>query len=109
MAVQHDTGRTGKASLILKILTVLQLCYGPVVTYCMVYYYTKRVTLARLLANKGPAIYIVHFEQVFCYTSIILFSSHFSVTDCQCCDLCKRLHGVCSASILGYAIGLIVF
>jgi len=46
----------------------------------MVYYYTKRAMLARLLANKGPAIYIVHFEQVFCYTSIILFSSHFSVT-----------------------------
>jgi len=25
----------------------------------MVYHYTKRVTLARLLANEGPAIYIV--------------------------------------------------
>jgi len=25
----------------------------------MVYYYTKRATLARLLANKGPVIYIV--------------------------------------------------
>jgi len=51
-----------------------QLYYGPVVTYCMVYHYTKRATLARLLANKGPAIYVV---QVFCYTSMILFSSHF--------------------------------
>jgi len=25
----------------------------------MVYHYTKRVTLARLLANEGPAIYVV--------------------------------------------------
>jgi len=25
----------------------------------MVYYYTKRATLARLLANEGPAIYVV--------------------------------------------------
>jgi len=37
-----------------------QLCYGPVVTYCMVYHSTKRVTLARLLANESPAIYVVH-------------------------------------------------
>ena len=37
-----------------------QLCYGPVVIYCIVYHYTKRVMLARLLANKGPAIYVVH-------------------------------------------------
>jgi len=37
-----------------------QLHYGPVVTYCMVYHYTKRAILARLLANEGPAIYVVH-------------------------------------------------
>jgi len=42
-----------------------QLCYGPVVTYCMVYHYTKRAMLARLLANKGPAIYIVHLNRYF--------------------------------------------
>ena len=42
-----------------------QLCHGPVVTYCMVYHYTKRVTLARLLANEGPAIYIVHLNRYF--------------------------------------------
>jgi len=36
-----------------------QLYYGLVVIYYMVYHYTKRVTLARLLANKGPAIYVV--------------------------------------------------
>ena len=49
-----------------KLLEILsQLCYGPVVTYCMVYHYTKRATLARLLANKGPAIYVVHLNRYF--------------------------------------------
>jgi len=43
----------------------------------MVYHYTKRATLARLLANKGPAIYVVYLNRYFCYTSMILFSSHF--------------------------------
>ena len=38
---------------------VSQLYYRPVVTYCMVYHYTKRATLVRLLANEGPAIYVV--------------------------------------------------
>ena len=42
-----------------------QLCYGPVVTYCMVYHYTKRAVLARLLANKGLAIYVVHLNRYF--------------------------------------------
>ena len=42
-----------------KAIVVSQLYYGPVVTYCMVYHYTKRATLARLLANEGPAIYVV--------------------------------------------------
>ena len=37
---------------------LLQLYYGPVVTYCIVYHYTKRATLVRLLANKGLAIYL---------------------------------------------------
>ena len=39
--------------------TMLQLHYGQVVTYCMVYHYTKRAKLARLLANEGLAIYVV--------------------------------------------------
>jgi len=38
---------------------VSQLYYRPVVIYCMVYHYTKRATLARLLANEGLAIYVV--------------------------------------------------
>jgi len=46
-------------------MTLSQLYYGPVVTYYMVYYYTKRVTLVRLLANKGPAIYVVHLNRYF--------------------------------------------
>jgi len=36
-----------------------QLYYRLVVIYCIVYHYTKRVTLAKLLANEGPAIYVV--------------------------------------------------
>jgi len=39
---------------------VSQLCYGPVVIYCMVYHSTKKAMLARLLANESPAIYAVH-------------------------------------------------
>jgi len=31
----------------------------------MVYHYTKRVMLARLLANEGPAIYVVHLNRYF--------------------------------------------
>jgi len=44
---------------------VLQLCYRPVVTYCIVYHYTKKATLARLLANKSLAIYVVHLNRYF--------------------------------------------
>jgi len=44
---------------VIKAVKVSQLYCGPVVTYCMVYYYTKRAILARLLANEGPAIYVV--------------------------------------------------
>ena len=44
---------------------VSQLCHGPVVIYCMVYHYTKRATLARLLTNEGPAIYVVHLNRYF--------------------------------------------
>jgi len=46
-------------------MLVSQLCYGPVVTYYMVYHYTKRATLARLLANEDPAIYVVHLNRYF--------------------------------------------
>jgi len=46
-------------------ITLSKLCYGPVVTYCMVYHYTKSATLARLLANEGPTIYIVHLNRYF--------------------------------------------
>jgi len=77
--------------LLRTFLTLSQLCHGPVVIYCMVYHYTKRAALARLLANEGPAIYVVHFEQVFCYTSMILFSSYFSVTDTLLYSLSQKV------------------
>ena len=49
-----------------------QLYYGLVVIYYMVYHYTKRVTLARLLANKGPAIYVVLWIGILLYLHIII-------------------------------------
>ena len=56
---------------------VSQLYYRPVVTYCMVYHYTKRATLARLLANKGLAIYVVLLNRYFviplCHYLVVTF------------------------------------
>jgi len=34
-------------------------------TYCIVYHYTKRAMLARLLANDGLAIYVVYLNRYF--------------------------------------------
>ena len=42
-----------------------QLCHRLAVTYCMVYHYTKRAMLARLLVYEGPAIYVVHLNRYF--------------------------------------------
>jgi len=59
-----------------------QLCYGLVVIYCIVYHYTKRATLARLLANKSLAIYIVHLNRYFVislwYYLVVTFLWHHS-------------------------------
>jgi len=56
---------------------VSQLYYRPVVTYCMVYHYTKRATLARLLANKDLAIYVVLLNRYFvippCHYLVVTF------------------------------------
>ena len=49
----------------LERVNMSQLCYELVVIYCMVYHYTKRAMLARLLANKGLAIYLVHLNRYF--------------------------------------------
>jgi len=55
----------------------------------MVYYYTKRVMLTRLLANKSPAIYVVHLNRYF----VIPPYNHFSVTDLLRKEECgKVLH-----------------
>ena len=58
--VEYEGLRTGLGNYF-----VSQLCHRPVVTYCIVYHYTKRATLARLLANEGPAIYVVHLNRYF--------------------------------------------
>ena len=47
------------------LLLHMFLTYGLVVTYCIVYHYIKRIILARLLANKGLVIYIVHLNKYF--------------------------------------------
>ena len=66
----------------------------------MVYYYTKRVMLARLLANKGLAIYVVHLNRYF----VIPPWYYLVVTFCDSLNaLCYRvlsrlfLHSSCCA------------
>ena len=55
------------------LLTSLsQLYYGPVVIYCMVYHYTKRATLTRLLVNEGPAIYVVLWTGILLYLYVTI-------------------------------------
>jgi len=56
---------TDLVKLFLELLLVLLMhppvtvVPGPVAVFCMVYHYTKRAMLTRLLGNMGPAIYIV--------------------------------------------------
>ena len=65
-----------------------QLCHRPVVTYCMVYHCTKRATLVRLLANKGPVIYVVHLNRYFFippwYYLVVIFCDKAIQNICQC-------------------------
>ena len=55
-----------------------QLYYEPVVTYCIVYHYTKRAMLARLLTNKGLAIYVVHLNRYF-VSQMVTYNSRATV------------------------------
>ena len=45
---------------------------GPVAVFCMVYHYTKRATLTRLLGNVGPAIYIVLLNKYFVILPVLI-------------------------------------
>jgi len=45
---------------------------GPVAVFCMVYHYTKRVTLTKLLGNVGPAIYVVLLNKYFVILPILI-------------------------------------
>jgi len=45
---------------------------GPVVVFCMVYHYTKRVMLIRLLGNVGPAIYVVLLNKYFIILPVLI-------------------------------------
>ena len=45
---------------------------GPVAVFCMVYYYTKRAKLTRLLGNVGPAIYVVLLNKYFVILPVLI-------------------------------------
>ena len=45
---------------------------GPVAVFCMVYHYTKRATLTRLLGNVGPAIYVVLLNKYFVILLVLI-------------------------------------
>jgi len=53
-------------------MVLSQLYYRPVVIYCIVYHYTKRATLAKLLANEGPAIYVVLWTGILLYLHVTI-------------------------------------
>ena len=40
----------------------------------------QKGNVSKATCYEGPAIYVVHLNRYFCYTSMILFSSHFFVT-----------------------------
>ena len=45
---------------------------GPVAVFCMVYHYTKRAMLTRLLGNVGLAIYVVLLNKYFVILSVLI-------------------------------------
>jgi len=49
------SSKTRPANWVGSVIVVLE----PVAVFYMVYHYTKRTTLTRLLGNVGPAIYVV--------------------------------------------------
>ena len=62
-----------------------EVCDKLVVIYCIVYHYTKRATLVRLLANEGPTIYVVYLNRYF----VIPLWYYLVVTFCD--SQCKRV------------------
>jgi len=45
---------------------------GSVAVFCIVYHYTKRAMLTRLLSNVGPAIYIVLLNKYFVILPVLI-------------------------------------
>jgi len=45
---------------------------GPVAVFCMVYHYTKRAMLTRLLGNVGPVIYVVLLNKYFVILPVLI-------------------------------------
>jgi len=56
----------------LEFLCPVTVVPGPVVVFCMVYYYTKRTTSTRLLGNVGPAIYVVLLNKYFVILPVLI-------------------------------------
>jgi len=48
-----------------QMVTLLQLCYKPVVIYYIVYHYIKKTMLIRLFINESLVIYVVHLNRYF--------------------------------------------
>jgi len=61
----------------------------------MVYHYTKRAMLVRLLANKGPVIYVVHLNRYFFippwYYLVVTFCDKAIQNICQCIKSCVTI------------------
>jgi len=45
---------------------------GLVAVFCMVYHYTKKAMLTRLLGNMGPAIYVVYLNKYFVILPVLI-------------------------------------
>ena len=66
----HACKSNGTRSLI--FITIVTVVPGPVAVFCIVYHYTKRATLTRLLSNVGPAIYVVHLNKYFVILPVLI-------------------------------------
>ena len=53
-------------------ILIVTVVLGPVAVFCMVYHYTKRAMLTRLLDNMGPAIYVVLLNKYFVILPVLI-------------------------------------
>ena len=53
-------------------ILIVTVVLGPVAVFCMVYHYTKRAMLTRLLDNMGLAIYVVLLNKYFVILPVLI-------------------------------------